>query len=76
MREPTGLTKDFSPGTFGHGGVYGTQAWVDPVRRSTSILMCQRSNLAPNPDGSELRRAFNAAVARLLDAAPDEAASS
>jgi len=21
-----------SPGTFGHGGAYGTQAWIDPQK--------------------------------------------
>ena len=31
-----------SPGTFGHGGAYGTQAWADPVKGVVYILMVQR----------------------------------
>ena len=30
VREPQGVTAMLSPGTFGHGGAYGTQAWIDP----------------------------------------------
>jgi CubicO group peptidase (beta-lactamase class C family) len=70
VREPTGLTAALSPGTFGHGGAYGTQSWVDPVRHSVSIFMCQRSNFNPNPDASDLRQVYNEAVAQLLSAPP------
>ena len=30
VREPQGVTAMLSPGSFGHGGAYGTQAWIDP----------------------------------------------
>lgn len=54
-----------SPGTFGHGGAYGTQSWADPKQRLILILMIQRANL-PNADASDVRRAFQeAAVAAL-----------
>ena len=56
-REPQGLTAMLSPGTFGHGGAYGTQAWIDPVKKRITILMVQRANF-PNSDASEVRRAF------------------
>src|SRR5262249_19218411 len=32
VREPTGVTERLSPGSFGHGGAFGTQAWIDPTR--------------------------------------------
>ncbi len=51
-----------SAGTCGHGGAYGTQAWIDPVKQLIYILMVQRSNL-PNSDASEVRRAFQTAAA-------------
>jgi len=54
-----------SPGTFGHGGAWGTQAWIDPVKGVAYILMIQRSGL-PNSDGSEIRLAFQQAAARAL----------
>jgi CubicO group peptidase (beta-lactamase class C family) len=54
-----------SPGSFGHGGAWGTQAWIDPKKRVAYVLMVQRSNF-PNSDASEVRRAFQAAAAQAL----------
>ncbi|MCX7044029.1 MAG: serine hydrolase [Candidatus Sumerlaeota bacterium] len=66
IRQPQGPTAMLSPGSFGHGGAYGTQAWIDPVKRVVYILMVQRTNFG-NADGSDLRRAFQTAGARLLE---------
>jgi CubicO group peptidase (beta-lactamase class C family) len=60
-----GVASMLSPGTFGHGGAWGTQAWIDPVKGVAYILMIQRSGL-PNSDGSEIRRAFQQAAAAAL----------
>lgn len=57
VREPQGVTQNLSAGSFGHGGAYGTQAWIDPVKNRIYILMIQRANL-PNADGSQIRKAF------------------
>jgi CubicO group peptidase (beta-lactamase class C family) len=57
VRQPQGITGMLSPGTFGHGGAYGTQAWIDPVKKRIYILMIQRSDF-PNSDASAVRRAF------------------
>jgi CubicO group peptidase (beta-lactamase class C family) len=57
IRKPEGITGMLSPGTFGHGGAYGTQVWVDPVRKAVFVLMTQRSNF-PNSDGSDVRKEF------------------
>ncbi len=46
-----------SPGTFGHGGAWGTQAWIDPVRGVAYVLMAQSPN-SGNVDASEIRRIF------------------
>ena len=46
-----------SPGTFGHGGAFGTQGWVDPKQQMIYVLMIQREGL-PNADGSEMREAL------------------
>ena len=57
LRTPhEGVAAMLSPGTFGHGGAWGTQAWIDPVRGIAYILMIQRPNM--NGDASEIRRAF------------------
>jgi CubicO group peptidase (beta-lactamase class C family) len=65
VREPQGVTATLSPGTFGHGGAFGTQAWIDPVRGVAQILLFQRSDIG-NSDGSPMRRQFHEAVARSL----------
>lgn len=66
LRTPhEGAAAMLSPGTFGHGGAWGTQAWVDPVKGVAYVLMVQRANF-PNSDASEVRRAFQEAAARAL----------
>ena len=65
VRQPQGITAMLSAGTCGHGGAYGTQAWIDPVKQVIYVLMVQRSNFA-NADDSEVRRAFQAAAASSL----------
>jgi CubicO group peptidase (beta-lactamase class C family) len=65
VREPQGVTAMLSPGTFGHGGAYGTQGWVDPTRGMILVMLIQRAKLN-NADGSDIRRAFQeAAVAAI-----------
>lgn len=65
IREPQGVTSMLSPGTHGHGGAHGTQAWIDPVKGRAYILMVQRANF-PNADASEIRRAFQESAAKAL----------
>lgn len=65
IREPQGVTATLSPGTFGHGGAYGTQAWIDPVARRIDILMVQRANF-PNSDASDVRKGLHEAATRAL----------
>jgi CubicO group peptidase (beta-lactamase class C family) len=65
IREPQGVTSALSPGSHGHGGAYGTQAWIDPVKGVAYILMVQRSNF-PNSDASDMRKAFQDAAAEAL----------
>ncbi len=60
-----GAAAMLSPGTYGHGGAWGTQAWIDPVKGVAYILMVQRSNF-PNSDASEVRRVFQQAAAHAL----------
>ncbi len=60
-REPQGVTAMLSPGTFGHGGAYGTQAWIDPSAKRIYILMVQRANFE-NSDASEVRKGFQEAA--------------
>jgi len=66
LRTPhDGVASMLSPGTYGHGGAWGTQAWIDPVKGVAYILMIQRSDLK-NSDGSDVRQAFQQAAAAAL----------
>jgi CubicO group peptidase (beta-lactamase class C family) len=66
LRSPhEGIAAMLSPGTFGHGGAWGTQAWIDPVKGVAYLLFVQRSNFA-NSDASEVRQVFQEAVANAL----------
>jgi CubicO group peptidase (beta-lactamase class C family) len=65
--KPEGVTEMLAPGSFGHGGAFGTQSWGDPAKRMYFILMVQRENFG-NGDASELRRTLQAlAVAAVTD---------
>jgi CubicO group peptidase (beta-lactamase class C family) len=65
VRQPQGVTAMLSPGTFGHGGAYGTQGWIDPKQDLIVVMMIQRAKLN-NGDNSDMRRAFQeAAVAAI-----------
>ena len=61
VRQPQGVSAALSSGSFGHGGLFGTQAWIDPVKNRIDLLLIQRSDLA-NSDGSEMRRQFQDAA--------------
>ncbi len=66
LRTPhEGVAEMLSPGSYGHGGAYGTQAWIDPVKGVVYVMMVQRSNF-PNSDASVVRRVFKKAAAAAL----------
>ena len=62
VREPQGVSAMLSPGSFGHGGRYGTQAWIDPKKSRIYVLLVQRADF-PNSDDSAIRKAFQQAAA-------------
>jgi CubicO group peptidase (beta-lactamase class C family) len=65
VREPKGVTAMLSPGGYGHGGAFGTQAWLDPTQDLFVVLLIQRTGL-PNSDASAMRQALQeAAVAAI-----------
>ena len=66
VKVPQGVTAMLSPGTFGHGGAYGTQSWADPAKHRIYILMIQRRGFR-NGDNSPVRMAFQQAADEALD---------
>jgi CubicO group peptidase (beta-lactamase class C family) len=61
VEKPQAVTRLLSPGTYGHGGAWGTQGWVDPRRGLIFVLMIQRQNFG-NSDASNVRDAFTEAA--------------
>lgn len=70
VTEPQGVTGMLSPGTYGHGGAFGTQAWIDPVKGVAYILMIQRDKFGTpgyrNGDDTAVRKDFQQAAADSL----------
>jgi CubicO group peptidase (beta-lactamase class C family) len=44
VTEPYGELAGHATGTYGHGGAFGTQGWIDPKHDLIRILLIQRSN--------------------------------
>jgi CubicO group peptidase (beta-lactamase class C family) len=62
VRKPQGVTEALSPGSYGHGGAYGTQVWIDPAKDLFTVLLIQRNGLK-NADGTEMRHDLQALAA-------------
>lgn len=62
VRTPMGPTESLSAGSYGHGGAYGTQAWLDPERDLFSVLLIQSVGMG-NADASKMRQELQAAAA-------------
>ena len=61
VHQPQEVTESLSVGSFGHGGAYGTQGWIDPVKKRAYVLLIQRTDLR-NSDQSDIRREFQKAA--------------
>jgi CubicO group peptidase (beta-lactamase class C family) len=44
VTDPLGELAGHSRGTYGHGGAFGTQGWIDPRNELISILLVQRAD--------------------------------
>lgn len=62
---PQGVSAMLSPGSCGHGGAYGTQAWIDRTKGLIFVLMVQRADF-PNSDASDVREGFQQAAVDAL----------
>lgn len=61
IRKPQGATDALSAGSFGHGGAFGTQGWIDPKQELIYVLLIARQNFG-NGDASEIRAEFQRLV--------------
>ena len=44
VTDPLGELNGHYKGTYGHGGAFGTQGWIDPRSGVISILLIQRAD--------------------------------
>ena len=67
IADPTKMEANdvFAPGSFGHGGAFGTDSWIDTGKGVIYILMLERDKMG-NPDNSPMRQAFQHAAAAAL----------
>ncbi len=65
VRQPQGVTEKLSAGSYGHGGAFGTQGWLDPHKDLFVVLLIQRTRL-PNSDASPMRRELQAVAAEAV----------
>ena len=70
VRKPEGVTAMLSKGSFGHGGAFGTQGWIDPEKDLVMVLMIQRIGL-PNADASPMRRELQTIAVSALGSPQD-----
>jgi CubicO group peptidase (beta-lactamase class C family) len=66
ITDPTKMAANdvYAPGSFGHGGAFGTSSWIDTGKGIIYIMMLQRDKMG-NPDNSPMRQAFQHAAAPL-----------
>jgi CubicO group peptidase (beta-lactamase class C family) len=55
VMKPSDVTAMLPEGSFGHGGAYGTQTWIDPKNELFFVLMIQREGFG-NGDMSDVRK--------------------
>jgi CubicO group peptidase (beta-lactamase class C family) len=65
VQEPQGVSEMLNQGTFGHGGAFGTQGWVDPKTKTIYVLLIQRNDLG-NSDGSDIRKTFQQVASQAI----------
>ncbi|MGB8539927.1 MAG: hypothetical protein WCD57_26115, partial [Acidobacteriaceae bacterium] len=44
VTDPLGELAGHTIGSYGHGGAFGTQGWIDPNNNLISIMLIQRSD--------------------------------
>jgi CubicO group peptidase (beta-lactamase class C family) len=65
VSKPEGATAMLSPGTFGHGGAFGTQGWIDPRQEAIYVLLIARQGF-PGGDASDIRTEFQKLAAEAI----------
>ncbi|KAA2233119.1 serine hydrolase domain-containing protein [Salinarimonas soli] len=60
VTDPTAAKTQLPVGSYGWGGIYGTQFWVDPTNRVVGVVMTQTAVIGSGPIANPVREAFYA----------------
>jgi CubicO group peptidase (beta-lactamase class C family) len=60
VTDPAAAKTRLPAGSYGWGGIYGTQFWVDPRNRVVGVVMTQTSIIGSGPISNPVREAFYA----------------
>jgi len=63
VRDPLGTLQLQSQGTYGHGGAFGTQGWVDPEKDLIGVFLIQRSGGGSSDESNAFKALAAAAIA-------------
>ena len=61
VTDPAAAKSRLPAGSYGWGGIYGTQFWIDPTNRVVGLVMTQTAIIGSGPISSPIREAFYAA---------------
>jgi CubicO group peptidase (beta-lactamase class C family) len=58
VTDPAAAKTRLPAGSYGWGGIYGTQFWIDPANRVVGLVMTQTAIIGSGPISSPVREAF------------------
>ena len=61
LTDPAAAKSRLPAGSYGWGGIYGTQFWIDPVNRVVGLIMTQTAIIGSGAISNPIREAFYAA---------------
>ena len=61
VTDPAAAKSRLPAGSYGWGGIYGTQFWIDPTNHVVGLVMTQTAIIGSGPIANPIREAFYAA---------------
>jgi len=58
VTDPAAAKTRLPAGTYGWGGIYGTQFWIDPANRVVGLVMTQTAIIGSGPISNAIREAY------------------
>jgi CubicO group peptidase (beta-lactamase class C family) len=58
VTDPAAAKTRLPAGSYGWGGIYGTQFWIDPTNRVVGLVMTQTAIIGSGPIANSIREAF------------------